>query len=252
MSLHSPTQEAVRGGQPPRTRSLVRIGVVRAGVLPCLRVELFPGRPPKKAGTSLAFSTIGRRREFATCASYSDWEQNPDFGRLNLDHSSGILNDSVSSDGLQKSDGNREREGEESCPAAEAGSEVLNPSDACATAESPERRYGCQNGRQHATERRSRERRVGVSTTDEWWRRWESNPGPVGRGCGDRGHSSAAAMAMTGLPLHPHLALDRGLDMPLDPVAEGPEAGGVLSRPDADALGAGGAGAGVPDGIVLE
>ena len=90
------------------------------------------------------------------------------------------------------------------------------------------------------------------SKREAWWWRWESNPGPVGRGCGDRGHSSAAAMAMTGLPLHPHLALDRGLDMPLDPVAEGPEAGGVLSRPDADALGAGGAGAGVPDGIVLE
>ena len=190
MSLHSPTQEAVRGGQPPRTRSLIRIGVVRAGVLPCLRVEPSRNRPPEKARELLTFSTIGRRREFATCASYSDWEQNPDFGRLNLDHSSGILNDSVSSDGLQKSDGNREREGEESCPAAEAGSEVLNPSDACATAESPERRYGCQNGRQHATERRSRERRVGVSTTDEWWRKrsWHRNPLRFGR---DRGMSGS-------------------------------------------------------------
>jgi len=44
--------------------------------------------------------------------SYSDWELNPVFGRLNLEPPRGILAVSLSSDGLQKSDGNREREAE--------------------------------------------------------------------------------------------------------------------------------------------
>ena len=83
-----------------------------ARILPRLRVELSPNRPLKEARKSLTFSTSGRRREFATCVSYSDWELNPDFGRLNLEPLRGMLHDSLSSDGLQKSDENREREAE--------------------------------------------------------------------------------------------------------------------------------------------
>ena len=67
-----------------------------------------------RARRLLTFSISGRRQEFATCVSYSDWELNPDFGRLSLKPPSGILDDSLSSDGLQKSDGNREREAKNS------------------------------------------------------------------------------------------------------------------------------------------
>ena len=67
---------------------------------------------PQRAGRSLTLPTGGRRREFATCESYSDWELNPVFGRLNLESPRGILDVSLSSDGLRKSDGNREREAE--------------------------------------------------------------------------------------------------------------------------------------------
>ena len=69
--------------------------------------------------------------------SYSVRELNPDFGRLNLDRSSGILDDSLSSDGLQKSDGNREREAKKAVSGAEPASEALNPSDGPRDAESP-------------------------------------------------------------------------------------------------------------------
>lgn len=88
-----------------------------------------------------------------------------------------VLDDSLSSHGLQKSDEIREREAQKPVSGAEASSEVPNPSDGFESAESPQRRYRRQNGWQRATERGSRERRVGVSTTDEWWRKttWHRN-----------------------------------------------------------------------------
>jgi hypothetical protein len=68
---------------------------------------------------------------------------------LRFEHPRGILDHSLLSDGLQKSDGNREREAEKAVSGVEAWSEVLNPSDAHRSDASPERCYKRQNQRQH-------------------------------------------------------------------------------------------------------
>ena len=52
-------------------------------------------------------------------ASYSDWESNSVCSRLSLEPPRGVLSDSLSSDGLQKSDANREREAETAISGAE-------------------------------------------------------------------------------------------------------------------------------------